>query len=101
MKELKISGTLRCVVVVPGVWVCVGATVVSGGFQSLSTLSFDLKCSTKEHQKSKSLFFFLFRCRQMDDADPSLRRCGVTDDRGIFTAVEKERQNDGKGHCRR
>lgn len=60
MKELKISGTLRCVVVVPGVWVCVGATVVSGGFQSLSTFSFDLKCSTKEHQKSKSLFFFSF-----------------------------------------
>ena len=46
----------------PAVWVCVGAAVVPGGFQSLLTsVFFDLKCFTKEHQKVKvSSSFFLF-----------------------------------------
>ena len=48
----------------PAVWVCVGAAVVPGGFQSLLTsVFFDLKCFTKEHQKvnvSSSFFYFFF-----------------------------------------
>lgn len=36
-------------------------------------------------------------CRQMDAADPSLRRCGVTDDGGIDAAGERPR-NLGKSY---
>lgn len=74
-------------------------------------LCFELKCFTNEHQKVNSSFFSsfflpfssLFHCRQMDDAaDPSLRRRGVTDDRGFGTAGgrAKERGDDGETrHC--
>lgn len=102
MKDLPINGTFTCVVA--GVWVCVCRSYCKfqEGFSHFP-FRLDVKCSTKEHEKSKFVLFAslsLFLCRQMDDANPSLRRCGVTDDREIHTAGEKVRGNHKKRHSR-